>query len=158
MGACPPPPSGFSLSADAKGMRWLLALSTILLAICLGCGRRNGLPQDVARHLADNGITLKVTRSHAPLSSRGGYLIAQHDIAAAKKIVSTFNLPPVPTTEPAWQRTAEQWKIAAKPTAIFGATARPTALKLKNGSQLEYLYLVVMDDGTMWLFAEYAYG
>ena len=144
--------------ADVKGMRVRLLFSTLLLVLCIGCHRGNGLPQDLTQHLADNGITLNVTQSHAPLSGRGGYVIAPHTVAAAKTIVSTFNLQPVPMADSAWQRIAQQWKIAAKPTMIFGSTGRPAALKLKNGSQFEHLYLVIMPDGTMWLVAEYAYG
>jgi len=146
------------LKADVQCMTWHLALTTIVLAICVGCGGGNGLPQDLARHLAENTITLKVMRSQAPLNSRGGYVIAQHEVPTANTIVSTFKLQRLPADEPGWQEMAARWKVGAKPTAIFGATGRPPALKLKNGSQFEYLYLVVMGDGTMWLFAEYAYG
>ena len=146
------------LETDVRSMTWRLALTTIVLAICVGCGGGNGFPKDLARHLAENGITLKVMRSHAPLNSRGGYVIAQHNVPTANAIVSTFKLRPVPADDPGWKKVSAQWTVGTQPTAIFAATGRPTALKLKNGSQFEHLYLVVMGDGTMWLFAEYAYG
>jgi hypothetical protein len=139
-------------------MGWRLALSIIVIGICLGCGGGNGLPQDLVRHLGGKGITLKVVRSHAPLSSRGGYVIGKHEVAAEVKIVSVFNLQPLTAGDPGWQQIAARWKIGTKSTSIFGATGRPAGLKLKNGSQFEYFYLVIMGDGTMWLFAEYAYG
>ena len=135
-----------------------LLVSIILLTICLGCSRDNGLPQDLTRHLAQNGVTLKITRSHAPLSSRGGYVVMPHHGASAAKIVSSFNLQPVQTNDPNWRQIAGRWTVEAKPTLIFAAAGRPAALTLKNGSQFEHLYLVIMDDGSMWLFAEYAYG
>ena len=41
---------------------------------------------------------------------------------------------------------------------LGGVTGRPAQFKLKDGGQFEYFYLMVTENGLMYLAAEYAYG
>ena len=79
-----------------RGILSPVSLALALLLVCAtilgGCRRDNGLPSDVTRHLAGQGITITPVRVHAPLSSRGGYVVAQYSPAVATGIVATFKL------------------------------------------------------------------
>lgn len=135
-----------------------LSLALMVAAMLSGCGRDNGLPRDLAGHLAPNGISISAAQTHAPLSGRDGYLMARHDPGIATRIVSTFNLEKITDDDPRWRFALQH--AGAIPTAkeVWGASGRPAKFKLKDGGQFEYFYLVITADGWMYLVAEYAYG
>ena len=41
---------------------------------------------------------------------------------------------------------------------LWGISGRPVQLRLKDGAQLEYLYLLTTQEGQTYLITEYAYG
>jgi len=137
-----------------------VVLAPLLVAAAMlgGCRRDNGLPSDLIRHLAGQGITITPVRVHAPLSSRGGYIVAQHSAAVATDIVKTFKLQRIAPDDAQWSRTIEQAGRVATVKEMWGIAGRPAQFRLKNGGQFEYFYLIVTDDGLMCLAAMYAYG
>ena len=145
--------------------RDMLSPASCVLALLLaaavmpgGCRRGNGLPSDLIRHLAGQGITITPVRVHAPLSSRGGYVVAQYSPAVATQIVATFKLQRIAPDDAQWGRTIEQAGGVAGVKEMWGITGRPVQFKLKNGGQFEYFYLMVTEDNLMYLVAMYAYG
>lgn len=140
--------------------RSLLFAASMLLVGCLlsGCGRDNGLSQDLAGHLAARGISITPSRIHAPLSQRGGYVVLRHDAQLAARIVTAFNLQPVGANDAAWSRTIDLSGAKVTVKEVWGLAGRPLQFKLKTGGQFEYVYLAVTADGEMYVCAEYAYG
>ena len=132
----------------------LLTLAFSLFA----CTRGNGLPDQLLAHLASRGIKVESLRIHAPYSSRGGYVVARYDEAAAKAIVTTFQLRKIGPDDPQWKFAMVQAGGGTVPSELYGLTGRPEQFKLANGGQLEYFYLLVTDEGLMYLVAEYAYS
>ena len=134
----------------------LVVVAIGLAAIPVGCGRGNGLPGDLKDLLARNGIAVHVRGFEAPLSSRAGFVFFDQDPAMEAMIVARFNLQ---KTEP---DSADYRFISArvpgKPKDVWGIAGRPAKLKLDDGGQLEYLYLITTSDGRTYLAAEYAYG
>jgi len=131
---------------------WLLATAFV------GCGGGNGLPADVVRHLAEAGIPCTPERVHAPWSSRGGYLVMRYSAETATNIIARLRLEAVPLDDPAWLAARRTLDRADGIQEVWGVHGRPAQLRLKNGGQLEHLYLVRTADGLMLLVAEYAYG
>ena len=133
----------------------------LLLAAAMmpgGCRRGNGLPSDLTRHLARQGIKITPVRVHAPLSSRGGYVVAPYSSAVAASIVATFKLQQIAPEDAQWSRTIEQAGGVTGVKEVWGIAGRPAQLRLKNGGQFEYFYLLVTADDLMYLVAMYAYG
>jgi hypothetical protein len=140
----------------ARSVVVLMAASVIGLLVA--CGRGNGLPGDLTRHLAGRGIQVKPIQSHAPLSGRDGYVIVRHTPTTATNIIATFKLGQVRADDRQFQRVLDRAGGLTTAREIWGAAGRPAQLKLKNGGQLEYFYLLITTDGRMYLLAEYAYG
>lgn len=120
------------------------------------CGRDNGLPGDLTEHLARHGITVDVTGSQAPLSSRAGFIFFEPDPETEAKIIAEFDLGKIEPENTLFDSVSA--RVPAKPEALWGTAGRPEKLKLENGAQLEYLYLLTTVDGPTYLLAEYAYG
>jgi len=140
-----------------KALIVLLLLAGAAGAAMLGsCGRGNGLPEDLIGHLAGLGITITPTRVHAPLSSRGGYVVAQYSAAIAANIVTTFKLQRI-TPEDA-HSVIERAGGLTGVKEIWGLTNRPAQFRLRGGAQFQYFYLIITEDGFIYLVAEYAYG
>jgi hypothetical protein len=55
-----------------------------------GCGRDNGMPRDLIGHLKARGINIQPTRTTAPLSQRGGFLVTRYDEQIAAKLISAL--------------------------------------------------------------------
>lgn len=128
------------------------------LALVTGCGRGNGLPAAIASHLAAKGIAIRVERTHAPLSSRGGYLVTRHDPKTATEIISAFKLDQMEKNDRRWGLAVKAAGGITTATEAWGLSGRPPQFQLKGGGQFEYFFLVITSDGWMYLAAEYAYG
>jgi hypothetical protein len=121
-----------------------------------GCGRGSGLPSDLIGHLARQGISITPTRVHAPLSSRGGYVVAQHSASVAANIITTFKLQRMTLEDAHWVIERAEGLTGVK--EIWGVADRPAQFRLRGGGQFQYFYLIITEDGFMYLVAEYAYG
>lgn len=132
-------------------------MAVMATAMLLGaCGRGNGLPDDLAAHLAGHGISAPFSGFEAPLRSRAGLVFFGSDPVIEAKIIAEFHLKKI-------QREDRQFafittRIHGKPKALWGISGRPSQLRLKNGAQFEYLYLLTTADGRTFLLAEYSYG
>lgn len=133
-------------------------LAILLVLILVGCGRGNGIPSDLISHLAQAGIHITLRGEHAPMSSRGGYLVVDYSSALATDIIAKFKLRQVTPSEGLWALVRQ--KLEAPPTIkeMWGIGGRPQQLRLKDDAQFEFLYLIITTDGLMYLVAEYAYG
>ena len=138
--------------------RLRLTVVLAMIATLTGCGRDNGLPADLTRHLADQGITISPSHTHAPLSSRGGYVVVPSTSQLAVDLIAEFDLEEVKPGDPIWNRMADQAGGTAAIEEMWGIAGRPAQFKLEDGGQFEYFYLVVTNDDLMYLLAEYAYG
>ena len=142
-------------------MKLTLCILAIFLTVAIflsGCGRGNGLPSDLTGHLSAHGIKIVPSSVHAPLSSRAGYITARHDAQLSANIISTFKLEKIPTEDRMWKFAIDRAGINATPKEVWGIAGRPTQFKLKNGGQFEYFFLMIAEDNSMYLIAEYAYG
>ena len=139
-------------------MNYRLALLLAAATILGGCGRDNGLPRELISHLSNRGIKITPSRVRAPLSSRGGYIVAPFDPRIATTIVSTFKLERIEADDHQWRMAIGQTDGTAAPKELWGVSGRPPVFKLKSGGQFEYFYLLITTDGMMYLIAEYAYG
>lgn len=144
----------YVLSRTTLGLVLMVAYSSALS----GCGRDNGLPGDLTRHLAERGIKITPARVHAPLSSRGGYVVVGHTPEVATNLVLTFKLERIDADDRQWGWAIERAGGVAGVKEMWGITGRPAQFKLKDGGQFEYFYLIITEDGFMYLVAEYAYG
>jgi hypothetical protein len=135
---------------------FLLVAGTAGATMLGGCGRGNGLPSDLIGHLAGHGITIKPTRVHAPLSSRGGYVVTQYSAVVATNVVTTFKLQRMAVDDVQWVLARAGGLTGVK--EIWGITNRPAQFRLRGGAQFQYFYLIITEDGFMFLVAEYAYG
>lgn len=133
-------------------------LMVAVIVVSAACSRGNGLPADIRSHLADRGITIRPSRAHAPLSRRDGYVVTPYDPQTAANIIAVFGLETIQPDASPWRLALERAGGVASPKELWGVSGRPSQLKLKNGDQFEYLYLLVTTDGWMYLLAEYAYG
>jgi hypothetical protein len=136
----------------------VILMAASVIGLLGGCGRGNGLPGDLTSHLAGRGIQVKPIQSHAPLSGRGGYVIVRHNPTTATNLIAAFKLGQVPADDRQFRWVVERVGSISTAKEIWGAVGRPAQLKLKNGGQLEYFYLLITTDGRMYLLAEYAYG
>jgi hypothetical protein len=138
----------------AKTKDFLMSAMAIPLLLG-GCTRDNGLPTDLTAHLGIHGIHVRSSVSQVPLSSRAGSVSFDRDPAIEARIVSEFHLKKIAPGDPRFSVYVGQ--IDEKPIFLYGTGGRPATLKLKDGAQLEYLYLL-MTEKRCHLFAEYAYG
>jgi hypothetical protein len=138
-----------------KTTQRLITAAGIVLLVT-GCGRDNGLPNDLTGHLAALGIELRASGSHAPLSSRAGYIFFDQNPEFEARIIAAFGLKEIDSQDPLFGLVSRQ--VSAKPIGLWGITGRPANLKLANGGQFEYLCLLTAADGHTYLCAEYAYG
>lgn len=138
--------------------RRLTAALLASVVFAAGCGRDNGLPGDLTDLLKSHDILVQPSRTHAPLSQRGGWLAIRYDAQVATGIISTFGLRPVPVDDPDWTHTAQANSVPIAAKEVWGRIGRPPQFKLEDGGQLEYLYLLVTPGGEMYVIAEYAYG
>jgi hypothetical protein len=120
-----------------------------------GCGLDNGLPSDLAAHLAAHGAPIRATRSHAPLWSRAGIVFCERNPVLEARIVAAIGLARIEPGDSRFGLYASQ--VPDRPIALWGILGRPTSLRLRNGAQFELLYLLISDNSGV-LFAEYAYG
>jgi hypothetical protein len=141
---------------SAPGYSLALVLAAGLFAG--GCSRDNGLPKELTRHLADRGVQITPIRAQAPLSSRGGYIVAAYNAQTVTNIVATFKLEKIESDNRQWRWAIDKAGGAVNPKELWGVAGRPAQFKLKSGAQFEYFYLLITTDGLMYLLAEYAYG
>lgn len=132
-----------------------------LAALCFaalagGCGRDNGLPVDLTEHLVRNGISVDLTGSEAPWSSRAGLVFFEAAPDIERAIIAAFELEPVERDSPEFELVTG--RVVATAKALWGTTGRPATLRLEDGGQFEYLYLLQTEEGRTYLVAEYAYG
>jgi hypothetical protein len=135
-----------------------LTICLLAVALVAGCGRGNGLPADLVQHLAAHGIAISPTSSHAPMSQRGGYVVAPHNAAVVTNLMATFKLEKIAPEDRRWSWALSHGGGITTAKEIWGVSGRPPQFKLKNGGQFEYFYLIITPDGRMILVAEYAYG
>jgi hypothetical protein len=135
-----------------------LALILAGASILSGCGRGNGLPTDLTRHLAERGIKIVPSRVQAPVSSRGGYIVARYDPQIVTNIIATFKLESVRADDRQWRWAIDRTGGTVAPKELWGVAGRPAQFRLKRGGQFEYFYLLITHDGLMYLIAEYSYG
>lgn len=136
--------------------RCLLVLGWAL--VLAGCGRGNGVPDDLVGHLKDGGITLRVISAHAPAANRAGYVVTADNPATVSSIITHLGLKPLPADDPSLRWCLTQQAVTVGVKAAWGVTGRPVALKLRRGGQFEYFYLVQGTNGQLYLLTEYAYG
>ncbi|MFN7220321.1 MAG: hypothetical protein ACK5UX_06765 [Burkholderiales bacterium] len=134
--------------AAQRLVRWrgLFAACTACAALLAmsACSFDNGLPNALAKHLAAQGINVKIERADATLYSRAGYVVLDRDAAVEARIIAQFGLVPIGKDDAALQlRTA---KLPGERVAAWGISGRPRALALAGGAQLEYLYVVHVSD------------
>jgi hypothetical protein len=84
--------------------------------------------------------------------------VARYSAQTVTNIVATFKLERIGPENRQRQRAIDQAGGAVTAKELWGVAGRPSQLKLKNGAQFEYLYLLITADGLMYLIAEYAYG
>jgi len=133
----------------------VLVLVTIL-ALTVGCSRDNGLPRDLATHLAAYDITVEILGSDAPMSSRAGMVFFDTDPAVEQTIVAALRLMPADPSSSEFEEIAG--RVTERPAMLWGVSGRPPQLELRDGGQFEYLYLLRTAEGRTYLIAEYAYG
>jgi hypothetical protein len=135
-----------------------LLLATVWLGCGCGCGGAAPLSKDLTNHFATRGIKLELVRVHAPAASRAGYVVARLDAGVVTNVVATFKLEKIVPEDRRWQWAVDHagGKLTAK--EVWGVAGRPPLFELKTGGQFEYFYLLLADDGLMYLVAEYSYG
>lgn len=134
---------------------WNSFLAFLLVVVASSCTRDNGLPADISALLLTHDIAVRTAGFQAPLTSRAGFIYIDRNVDVETKIVRAFRLEKIDSGDRRFERYGEQ--IRAAPLSMWGIAGRPTSLRLKNGSQFEYLYLVATASQT-YVFAEYAYG
>ena len=134
----------------------IIALLLAILVTATGCARDNGLPGDLSDHLAAFDVAVEFAGSDAPVSSRAGMVFFATDSALEQRIIAALALTPVPSGSPEYDDIAG--RVEERAAMLWGAAGRPPKLKLRDGGQLEYLYLLRTAAGKTYLIAEYAYG
>lgn len=142
--------------AQRRALLWLVVAAGMPLLVG-GCAVDNGLPADLAAHLADHGVPLRIKRSHAPLTSRAGVIVIARDPALEQRIVAAFALIRIERSDLRFAKRMPADLAAHPDLALWGVDGRPTSLRLRGGGQLEYLYLVTTAEEAT-LLAEYAYS
>jgi hypothetical protein len=127
----------------------------ISLFFISSCSIDNGVPSVLKSELEANRIEFKELQKSGSLNSRAGYLVITHSADAVKFLNTAFDLKPV------WDK--KDWKkcielINFTPIEVWSAAGRPASLKLKDGSQFEYMCVVITNDKRIYIVAEYAYG
>jgi hypothetical protein len=130
-------------------------LAFLLVVVASSCTRDNGLPADITALLVSHDFTIRASGVQAPRSSRAGFIYIDRNVDVEAKIVRAFRLEKIDSGDRRFERYGGQ--IREAPLAMWGIAGRPTSLRLKNGSQFEYLYLLATASHT-YVFAEYAYG
>ena len=143
-----------SMSRITSGLALMLTVASMLS----GCGRGNGLPTALTSHLAERGIHIVPLRVRAPVSSRGGYIVARYDRRIVTNMIATFKLERIRSDDRQWQWAIDRAEGAVAPKELWGVAGRPAHFRLKDGGQFEYFYLLITDDGLVYLIAEYSYG
>ncbi len=139
----------------------LMPTVVVMLAAVLflaGCALDNGMPRDLARHLASQQIILHPKRTSAPLSSRAGVVFAAYDSVTMARVIRIYGLRRWALEDPQWVSARPLLGPAVTPSQVWGITGRPAQFRLRDGGQFEYFYLVVTTTGEMCMLAEYAYG
>jgi hypothetical protein len=147
-------PNDFLMERVSYGLAVMLGVAAMLT----GCGRGNGLPADLVSHLAQRGINITPSRVQAPLSSRGGYVVTGYSAHTATNIIGTFKLEATQPGDRQWRWAVDRAGGVGAVKEVWGVAGRPAQFKLKSGGQFEYFYLLITEDGLMYLVAEYAYG
>lgn len=137
---------------------FVLCLTLVVSSFPTGCRRDNGLPSELLNHLAQQGIAITPTRLHAPISSRGGYLIVPYSPATVTNLIARFKLTQLQPNDQQWSFATAEVGGSVSVKEIWGRNGRPPQFKLKSGGQFEYFYLLIGADGFIYLVAEYAYG
>jgi hypothetical protein len=131
-----------------------ICIATLWMAGCsLG---DNGLPADLLAHLKARGLSLQPIRVAGPLSKRHGFIVVTYDDRLKDDIVSNLHLKQTTMSDPEWRRASKTVAGLSMGQEIWGTTGRPRELKLANGGQFEYLYLLRTPGGEMYLITEYA--
>ncbi len=142
----------------------LLLVSLLGFGLLLGgCHLDNGLPEDVVRLCAQHGVRLTSVERHAPLLGREGAVVTQLSPQAFQSLMKALKLDPIESDSRLGRHaiaTTDRLVDVASSSirALWGATGRPGTLKLKNGAQFEFLFVVVMEDERLILVASYAYS
>jgi hypothetical protein len=118
----------------------------------------NGLPADLVAHLKARGLTLQPIRVAGPLSKRHGFIVVAYDERLKDDIVSNLHLKQTNMGDQLWQTASRPVAGLSMGQELWGITGRPLELKLSDGGQFEYLYLLISPAGEMFLLTEYAYG
>ncbi|MFM7150905.1 MAG: hypothetical protein ACKO23_13770, partial [Gemmataceae bacterium] len=87
--------------------------------------------------------------------SRTRIVFFAHDSCIEDKIIAEFKLAKIEEKDPRFAMYAG--KIGEKPLSLWGISGRPAILKLRSGSQIESLYLLITEVRS-YLIAEYAFG
>jgi hypothetical protein len=132
-----------------------LALAVLMHFSSVGCAWNNGAPKDLRLLLLSHGVVLEELDHHAPWSSRTGTIVARYDAASIRKIIAALDLREI-ARGAAWELPGR--RLGISPTKIWGAIDRPPGLKLNNGGQFQFLYLVIDGSDKMYLITEYSYG
>jgi hypothetical protein len=130
------------------GFAWLLT----------GCGRDHGLPAELTSHLAERGIKITPSSVHARLSSRGGYVLARYSSQTVTNVIGMFKLVRIQPDDRQWRWAIDRAGGVGSVKELWGITGRPAQFKLKSGGQFEYFFLLILENGLVYLVAEYAYG
>jgi hypothetical protein len=128
----------------------------MVVLLSSSCSISNGLPADLRSHLLSRGIKLQELDSSGAITSRQGYLYAVYDATEAEKIISAFGLRPS-LQYMFWRVRYDELKDVSA-SEVWASSGRPVTLKLANGGQFEYMYLVITGTGTMYILTEYSYG
>lgn len=103
-----------------------ILLSALLAALLLpGCGRDNGMSRELIDHLKAHGVVIQPSRVEAPLSQRGGFLVAQYDASAVAKIISEFGLQRMALDDPRWVFIAQKVSSTVAAKEVWGVSGRP---------------------------------
>jgi hypothetical protein len=145
-------------AAELRGQRARLTAALLAwLVMVTGCSLGNGLPTDLLKLLAAHDLQPQLRAQDGPVRSRAGHLVLAHDAALEQRLVARFGLLPMHQLPPEVGQALAAAGITPGP--VLGITGRPAILKLADGAQLEYLFLITTPDGSnSWLFAAYAYG
>lgn len=140
-----------------------LLICTSMLISFSGCESDHGLSKDVIRHFETEGIQIEPLSVHAKAWSRSGHIIAKHSPEQVAKIVEAFRLAAIAPGSDEELALTIRWNNHSETklsgwVEAWGISGRPKEFRLQNGGQLEYFYLIVTQDGRMYLFAEYAYS
>jgi hypothetical protein len=84
--------------------------------------------------------------------------VAPYTPEVATNLVVVFKLQKILPDDRQWHWAIDRAGGVGPVKELWGVTGRPAQFKLKSGAQFEYFYLIITEDGFMYLVAEYAYG